>query len=251
LAARILHNSSLALSRKNGDKLEYIQGYIKGYDIWKNISFWEQYFLEVVSKQYRIHVKEDEKDDQFNRNILPLLISSFVYDMIITWMLPFDKVNTFVQFVLTANGKELSSVDQRGIKTDVDLFVSALKNKEKLKEAEIRLQRIHKDLDKKIKGGSRIINSIYNNDRSSTGGQLQSLHDRPSSTAFERASSGGESRTVGPHTHKFETKSFTELTKCAVCNKILFGTHKQGCACAICHITVHKKCASKAKDIQV
>ncbi|KAG0089929.1 hypothetical protein BGZ93_009585 [Podila epicladia] len=43
--------------------------------------------------------------------------------------------------------------------------------------------------------------------------------------------------------HKFQEKTFTKLTYCDYCTKLLWGVAKQGVTCEGCHYNCHKKCS--------
>ncbi|KAF9911459.1 hypothetical protein BX616_010586 [Lobosporangium transversale] len=49
-------------------------------------------------------------------------------------------------------------------------------------------------------------------------------------------------------THKFHEKTFTKLTYCDYCTKLLWGVAKQGVSCEGCHFNCHKKCSELVYD---
>ncbi len=45
ISAKVLMQSSTRMSKRvPGDKVQYIQDFIKKHDVWKNPKFWEEYF---------------------------------------------------------------------------------------------------------------------------------------------------------------------------------------------------------------
>ncbi|KAF8924864.1 integral peroxisomal membrane peroxin-domain-containing protein [Dissophora ornata] len=48
--------------------------------------------------------------------------------------------------------------------------------------------------------------------------------------------------------HKFQEKTFTKLTYCDYCTKLLWGVAKQGVTCEGCHFNCHKKCSDLVYD---
>ncbi|KAF9927091.1 hypothetical protein BGZ67_007676 [Mortierella alpina] len=46
-----------------------------------------------------------------------------------------------------------------------------------------------------------------------------------------------------PSSHQFQEKTFTKLTYCDYCTKLLWGVAKQGVTCEGCHYNCHKKCS--------
>ncbi|KAG0295242.1 hypothetical protein BGZ98_001449 [Dissophora globulifera] len=48
--------------------------------------------------------------------------------------------------------------------------------------------------------------------------------------------------------HKFVEKTFTKLTYCDYCTKLLWGVAKQGVTCEGCHFNCHKKCSELVYD---
>ncbi|KAG0006195.1 hypothetical protein BGZ65_009077 [Modicella reniformis] len=48
--------------------------------------------------------------------------------------------------------------------------------------------------------------------------------------------------------HKFHEKTFTKLTYCDYCTKLLWGVAKQGVTCDGCHFNCHKKCSELVYD---
>ncbi|KAI1318366.1 hypothetical protein EDD11_006704 [Mortierella claussenii] len=48
--------------------------------------------------------------------------------------------------------------------------------------------------------------------------------------------------------HRFQEKTFTKLTYCDYCTKLLWGVAKQGVTCEGCHFNCHKKCSELVYD---
>ena len=69
-------------------------------------------------------------------NLIPVIISSFAHDMIITWKVPADKVREFAASVSQVNA--LPDRVQEQLKSDVNFYEASLTSPQKRKELEVR-----------------------------------------------------------------------------------------------------------------
>jgi hypothetical protein len=146
-ACRILMFTSCALSRKlpNGTS-DFIQTHITGYEIWSDVAFWEEYFWDEVSQKYKAQFGDAEiaPDAQakvttaFNQSYVPIIGSSFLHDMILSWKL---SAQTAMEFALSISAQgQLSPRQVQALKQDINLYLEALESDAKRKEVEENLK---------------------------------------------------------------------------------------------------------------
>lgn len=148
-SCKIIMYASCALGKRGADgRADFIQYHIQGYDIWRNLSFWEQYFYDEVARKYKeqspSHGSQSDEAEkqvakQFVENLIPVIISSFAHDMIITWKVPADKVREFAANMSAVNA--LPEKVQEQLKSDVNFYEASLTSPQKRKELEAGLKK--------------------------------------------------------------------------------------------------------------
>eukprot|EP00026_Physarum_polycephalum_P000387 Phypoly_transcript_00387.p1 GENE.Phypoly_transcript_00387~~Phypoly_transcript_00387.p1 ORF type:complete len:1116 (+),score=301.59 Phypoly_transcript_00387:141-3488(+) len=91
-SVRILMRISCSLSRVVNGKTEYMQDFIKHYDIWKHVYFWEESFYEELSKQ---HQNRNIETNEMDYGVVTNLLSSFAHNMN-DWGVEADDIYHFV-----------------------------------------------------------------------------------------------------------------------------------------------------------
>jgi len=148
--------ASCALGRKNSPpgKPEYIQQHIRQYQIWKDLTFWEEFFWDELSRVRKEQnagglLDEDPHfETSFHNHIIPRIIAGFAHDMIISWSLPRTVVTEFIIMMCSRN-----TIDKRtndSLISDADTFISALESPQKQKEIEAKLKKKYKESRNKL-----------------------------------------------------------------------------------------------------
>eukprot|EP01087_Luapelamoeba_hula_P010859 TRINITY_DN2895_c0_g1_i1.p1 TRINITY_DN2895_c0_g1~~TRINITY_DN2895_c0_g1_i1.p1 ORF type:complete len:603 (-),score=134.42 TRINITY_DN2895_c0_g1_i1:77-1885(-) len=115
VSAKLLMHVSVRLYRVNDyeDTKEHISDYIKGYSIWKNLVFWEEYYWEMLTKKHRKSMKKlsldsinlvdkdkhgGEQESKMDSAMIMELLGLFVRRMY-EWTLPYEELKRFVVLI--------------------------------------------------------------------------------------------------------------------------------------------------------
>jgi len=94
ISAKVLMHSSCALNRKVDDRQEFIQDYIKIYEIWKNLKFWDDYFWDELVKKHKKRYGDNISD--VDCEMTSTLILHFAYNML-NWGVQLENIYSFAK----------------------------------------------------------------------------------------------------------------------------------------------------------
>merc|ERR1712100_114547 len=100
----------------------FIQSHISRFNLWKSVTFWEEYFWAEVASKFKEAGKDGNEvdSDSFMSSVVPTVISAFAHDMLVTWRLSKEMVSEFVSSMCSAN--QLSPEKEQALKKMLDAF---------------------------------------------------------------------------------------------------------------------------------
>ncbi|KAL6055860.1 LIM domain protein 3 [Balamuthia mandrillaris] len=132
IGARILMAAASRLYRDDNGLFRYISEYIKDFNIWKDMTFWEEFFWDEVvsirrgSNSYeQLPTNEDDAEEQQ----LTDTIENFIYNML-NWKVPLNHVSEFVAVLCDTN--RLPSVNKAELLAKACSFNPETEEKKKI-----------------------------------------------------------------------------------------------------------------------